>query len=683
MTQASSAGTPRSAPALLVRTLRAAAIAFERGALDQAESMSRQILAAEPAQADALHILGLTEWRRGRRDAAVVHVRLAISARPERPQPYNSLGVMLRELGDLAGAEQTFRAALDRAPDQLDALTNLGNVLGEMDRLADAEALHRRVIALAPDRGDGHNNLATVLSKQERWDEAAAECRAAVALQPTRADFHLNLGNALSAARQWEDAAAAFREAVSRDPTLADAFAGLGIACTHLLRLEESAAAHRRTVELQPDNAKFWSNLSFAEVDLGNSGDAIAACRKATALDPGMAEPHNSLGAALKLQGRVSEAITAYQEAIRLRPDYAKAYNNLGVALNAEGRFEEAMAAYDKAAGLDPDYAIGQGNRGLLRLLLGDFDGGWRDYESRLRMARGPATERYGQIPPWRGEPVAGKTLLLWNEQGVGDQIMFAGLLPDLMARGASCIVEADPRFEPLFQRTWPKFAFRSATSESAGAVEGGVDYQSPLGGICRWLRPNRESFADSPAGYLKVNDEKVARLRQRYRDRLGGRPVIGISWRGGTGEIARIRSMALTAWLPILRQTSVGFVNLQYGNCRSDLAAAQDAGATVLHDDTIDPLSNLDDFAAQVAAMDLLISADNTTVHMGGALNKPTWVMLPKVPDWRWLLERTDSPWYPSLRLFRQRNLGEWDSVIEDVAAALRQTPPMSAGDE
>lgn len=683
MTQVNSAGAPRPVSAPPVQKLRAAAVAYERGALDQAESLSRQILAVDPAQPDALHLLGLTEWRRGRRDDAVSHVRQAVSSRPERPQPYNSLGVMLRELGDLAGAEQAFRAALERAPDQLDPLTNLGNVLGELDRLADAETLHRRVIALAPDRADGHNNLATVLSKQERWEEAADQCRAAVALQPNRVEFHLNLGNALSGAKQWDEAASAFRDAVSRDPMLADALAGLGIACTHLLRLEEAAAAHRRTVELQPGNAKFWSNLSFAEVDLGNSDSAVVASRTAIALDPDMAEPHNSLGAALRLQRRMAEAIAAYQDAIHRRPDYGKAYNNLGVALNAEGRFDEAMAAYDKAASLDADYAIGQGNRGLLRLLLGDFDGGWRDYESRLRMARGPAPERYAQIPFWRGEPVASKTLLLWNEQGVGDQIMFAGLLPELMARGAFCIVEADPRLQPLFQRTWPRLAFRSATAESAAPLEGGVDYQSPLGGICRWLRPAPPSFAVTPAGYLKVDGESVARLRQRYRARHGRRPIVGVSWRGGTGEVARIRSMPLTAWLPILRQASFGFVNLQYGDCRADLAAAQDAGATILHDDAIDPLMNLDDFAAQVAAMDLVISVDNTTVHMAGAINKPTWVMLPKVPDWRWLLERADSPWYPSLRLFRQQDLGEWQSVIEEVAAALRQTPPVSSGGE
>lgn len=676
MTQAGPADAPRPAPGPLLQKLRAAAIAYERGAFEQCESLSRQILAADPAQPDALHLLGLTQWRRGRRDDAVAHVRQAISLRPDRPQPHNSLGVMLRELGDLAGAEQAFRAALERAPDQLEALTNLGNVLGETGRLAEAEALHRRVVTLSPNHADGHNNLATVLSKQERWDEAIVECRAAVALQPGRADFHLNLGNALSAARQWVEAAASFRQAATLQPTLAEAHAGLGIACTHLERLGEAAAAHRRTVELQPGNAKFWSSLSFAEVDLGNAEAALEACRKAIALDRPMAEPHNSMGMALKLQGRMSDAIVSYNEAIRLRPNYGKAYNNLGVVLNIQGRFAEAMVAYNAASEFDPDYAIAQGNRGLLRLLLGDFDNGWRDYESRLRMARGPATQRHGQFPPWRGEALAGNALLLWSEQGVGDQIMFAGLVPELMELGAACIIEADPRLEPLFRRSWPDLVFLPLASDSVEAVSQRVDFQSPLGGICRWVRPNAQSFTATRSSFLSADGEKTLRLRRKYRDRLGQRPIIGISWRGGTGEIALVRSMALSAWLPILQQASFGFVNLQYGDCRADMAALECAGARILHDDTVDPLMSLDDFAAQVAAMDLVISVDNTTVHMAGALDIPAWVLLPKVPDWRWLLEREDSPWYPSLRLFRQPRLGEWTPVIDRVANELRRTP-------
>jgi hypothetical protein len=202
----------------------------------------------------------------------------------------------------------------------------------------------------------------------------------------------------------------------------------------------------------------------------------------------------------------------------------------------------------------------------------------------------------------------------------------------------------------------------------------GAVDYQAPIGGLCRWLRPNLASFP-SRAGYLKADSTQVDLLRDRYRNQLGGRPLVGISWRGGTGSSVRVRSIPLAAWAPILAQPAFGFVNLQYGDCRADLEAVRrDLGVEILHDESVDPLKNLDDFAAQTAAMDLVISIDNSTVHMAGALNVPIWVMLPAVPDWRWMLDRSDSPWYPSVRLFRQALAGEWTPVIERVAEELKR---------
>jgi hypothetical protein len=206
-----------------------------------------------------------------------------------------------------------------------------------------------------------------------------------------------------------------------------------------------------------------------------------------------------------------------------------------------------------------------------------------------------------------------------------------------------------------------------------SGIEECAVDYQAPIGGLCRWLRPNLASFP-SRAGYLKADSTQVDLLRDRYRNQLGGRPLVGISWRGGTGANVQLRSIPLAAWAPILAQSTFGFVNLQYGDCRADLEAVRrDLGVEILHDETVDPLKNLDDFAAQTAAMDLVISIDNSTVHMAGALNMPAWVLLPTVPDWRWMLGRSDSPWYPSVRLFRQAMAGEWAPVIERVAEELK----------
>ena len=187
-------------------------------------------------------------------------------------------------------------------------------------------------------------------------------------------------------------------------------------------------------------------------------------------------------------------------------------------------------------------------------------------------------------------------------------------------------------------------------------------------------MRPNLASFP-ARAGYLRADPAQLGTFRVRYRERFGGRPVIGISWRGGSGEVALARSIALTAWAPILAQREFGFVNLQYGDCRADLASVRrDIGVEVFHDDRVDPLRSLDDFAAQTAAMDLVISIDNSTVHMAGALNIPVWALLPAVPDWRWMLGRIDSPWYSSVRLFRQPAAGDWTAVIDLVARELRR---------
>jgi tetratricopeptide (TPR) repeat protein len=533
--------------------------------------------------------------------------------------------------------------------------------------------MHRRVVALAPKYADAHNNLATVLSKQERWDEALDECRIAVELAPAAAEFHFNLGNALSAAEDWSEAAAEFQRATDLAPGNADAHANLGIALYHLEQPEQAVMAHRVATGLQPDSAQNWANLAAAQVDMDDSDGALESCRRALELDPDLPEAHNSVGLALNAKSLWEDAIAAYETAIRLRPHYHKAYNNLGGLLHAQGRFSEALAAYTNATALVSDYAEAQCNKGMLHLLLGEFEPGWRGYEHGLDMKRTRAHVPFRQFEMWKGEATSGKTIAVWDEQGIGDQIMFASVLPDLVECGTNCLLRIDGRLHPLLQRSMSSVTLLSRDLALSRIEELAVDYQAPIGSLCRWLRPNLASFP-SRAGYLKADSIQVDLLRDRYRNRFGGRPLVGISWQGGTGTSVRVRSIPLAAWAPILAQPAFGFVNLQYGDCRADLEAVRrDLGVEILHDESVDPLKNLDDFAAQTAAMDLVISIDNSTVHMAGALNVPVWVMLPAVPDWRWMLDRSDSPWYPSVRLFRQALAGEWTPVIARVAKELK----------
>jgi len=675
-----SGGMPVPATQLLQR----AAALYGRGNLAGAEAACRQLLQLRPQQPDALHILGLIAWRRGDRPQAAADIGKAIASDPRRPQPHNSLGVLLKEAGDPAGAEAAFRTAIGLQADYPEALTNLGNILCETGRLTEAEAAHRRVVELTPRYADGHNNLATALARQERWEEAVEECRRAVALDPARAEFQLNLGNALSALEDWREAAAAFRLAAQLAPGNADAHANLGIALFYLNEHEEARAAHRVATQLRPDSAYIWANLAVAQIDLGDAEGAMQSCRRALELDPNLPEAHNCMGKVLKALDRPREAIAAYEEAIRLRPDYGKAYNNLGIALNSQCRFTEALAAYARAIELVPDYPEARWDKGHLHLLRGEFEEGWRGYEYGLGIKHGRTRSTYGQFPVWDGSPLAGKTILVLGEQGVGDQIMFASLLPDLVQRGATCIVKMDDRLQPLLHRSMPDLRLVSRKdSELSDIDHTRVDYQSRIGSLCQWLRPTLASFPLRQS-YLEADPDLVAIFRERYRARFGSRLIVGISWRGGTGEIMRLRSIPLSAWSSILRQEGVGFVNLQYGDCRADLEAVRSGmGVEIFHDDAVDPLKSLDDFAAQTAAMDLVISVDNSTVHLAGALNVPVWIMVPAVPDWRWMLDRSDSPWYSSVRLFRQPSPREWSPVLLAVAEELGQAVRLARHDQ
>lgn len=668
--QSESPQSAKKQPDPAARLLQRAAGLYGRGDLRGAEEACRELLQLRPGQADALHILGLAAWRRGERDLALEETRKAITSERRKPQPHNSLGVMLKELGDLAGAEAAFRTAIELLPHYPDALTNLGNILSETGRLVDAESMHRRVVALAPNHADAHNNLATTLSKQERWEEAVAECQIAVELQPARLDFQINLGGVLCALEDWSEAATVLRRSVTRAPENADARAMFGIALHNLGESQQAAAAHRVATELRPERASNWANLAAAQVDLDDPDAALSSCRRALVLDPDLPEAHNSMGLAFAAKHMPEAAIAAFEIAIRLRPDYYKAYSNLGTVLQAQGRFAEALAAYATAVELNPDHAESQWNKGTLHLLLGELEPGWRGYEYGLKMKFGRGRYRSHRHSLWQGTAIAGKTIIVSGEQGIGDQIMFASVLSDMVERGAVCLVMLDNRLYPLLRRSID--GLELLPSEDFGQFQMGhliADFQAPIGTLCRWLRPDWASFR-SRSAYLKADMTKTEMLRRRYRARFGDKRIIGISWRGGSKETARIRSIPITEWSPILKQSSFGFVNLQYGDSCADLAAAQsELGVEILHDETVDPLKDLDNFASQLAAMDLVISIDNSTVHLAGALGVTAWVLLPAVPDWRWMLGRADSPWYSSVRLFRQLRAGEWSPVIERVA--------------
>ncbi|HEY0837123.1 MAG TPA: tetratricopeptide repeat protein, partial [Azospirillum sp.] len=373
-------------------------------------------------------------------------------------------------------------------------------------------------------------------------------------------------------------------------------------------------------------------------------------------------------------------AAALYRRATCLQPDYAEAWHSLGVAAERSNQLDAAIGACRRAVRLRPDYADAHWNLALALLLAGHDREGGDEYEWRWRTPAFLFPWRGFPQPAWDGTAHPGTRVLIWGEQGVGDEVMFAGLVPDVLATGARCVLECDARLVALFRRSFPGVAAVARQDPPAPELrDPAITHQVAAGSVAQRLRAAGQ--APQPRRpYLTADAAWQAELRGRYGRLAQGRRIVGISWRSGNQRLGGTRTISLAAWSPILRTPGVLFVNLQYGDCAADLAAARAAsGVEVLHDSGVDPLRDLDQFAAQVAAMDLVVSIANTTIHMAGALGVPAWTAQPAPPDWRWGVEGERGPWYPCVRVFRQEQAAGWGAVVARIAAELalwRQSP-------
>jgi tetratricopeptide (TPR) repeat protein len=496
---------------------------------------------------------------------------------------------------------------------------------------APAEALYRAVLAMQPAQAQAAYNLGVLLHTQGRHADAAAAYRHATAAQPGYAEAWCNLGVALQDERQFEGALEAYRRAMALRPDFAMAHCNLGVALKELGRLEEAVAAYHRAIALQPDYDFAFANLAAVLLDQGKPEDAVIACRRALAIRPGMRMAHFNLGTALKQLGRLDEAARAFGAAIACDPDFVEAHFTLGQTL----------------------------------LLQGDFVAGWPEYEWRWRLKEyawlANIHGRFTQ-PRWAGAPLNGRTILIYAEQGLGDAIQYVRYVPHVVAAGGRVILAVHPPLRRLFAD------IEGVTLVSLDAVPlPPFDVHCPLLSLPLMFGTTPETVpADIP--YLRVSPADAA----CWRDRIGGeRPRVGIVWAGNptqTGD--RFRSPRLGAVLPLFAVPGVTFVALQVGPGRADLAA-HPLPPNVL--DLGPEIADLADTAAIMAGLDVVITSCTAPLHLAGALGVPTWAMIPASPHFAWLTERSDSPWYPTVTLYRQDTYGtDWSAVVARIAADL-----------
>ncbi|HEY2414714.1 MAG TPA: tetratricopeptide repeat-containing glycosyltransferase family protein [Pirellulaceae bacterium] len=513
------------------------------------------------------------------------------------------------------------------------------------------------------------NELLAVAIRQHqegRLGEAEQLCKQILAVEPTSyLGWHL-LGRICHDGERYVEAVQHLSHSLSFSPQNPLAYLDLGRGFLRLDKGAEAATCFRKALELKPDYPEAHVNLGLVFERAEMIDDAIACYRRALELSPNFPEASYNLANMCQLQGRLDDAIGLYQKAIYNRPNFAKAYNGLGAALQVTGDLTEAANCYARALAIHPSLADAHVNRAQLLLLRGDFEHGWQEYEWRWMTGQIPS--RSFRQPRWDGDSLAGKTILLYAEQGLGDTLHFIRYAPLVKARGGGVIVECPKVLVKLLTRC-------RGIDRLVGYGEELPDFdvQSPLLSLPGILGTSLDTIP-SEVPYVDAEAMLVAKWRERLN--AIGEFQIGINWFGSPGhDPSQQRDIPLEQFTNLAQNSAVRLVSLQKDKrAKHEIDACPHLAIIDFGDELDGAHGAFMDSAAIMANLDLVITSDTSIAHLAGALGVAVWVVLPHVPEWRWLLDRSDSPWYPTMRLFRQKKAGDWKGVFEELEAAIQQ---------
>ena len=507
-------------------------------------------------------------------------------------------------------------------------------------RYSEAQKICGDILKARPDSFDAHNILGGIAFKARKPNDAVAHFARVVELKPDHHEARLNLAKILCDLEKWDDAERHYALLADTQNKNADVLMSCARVQLKIHKYEEAVRTYQKALDIHPSADVVQTAIAEVYLKAGKTKDAEDAYTSVLARSPEFAPARINLAVVRDIQEDMVGVLELLEEVIRTHPENADAHYHHALALLTRERFAE----------------------------------GWAEYTWRFHQPQTSTLHDKFDAPFWDGEPLRDKHLLIWTEQGPGDEIFISSMIPDVLALGARCTLVCSERLAPLFRRSFPDIDIVCREQILAGGGKAiDATYQASLSHLGRHLRQNADAFPASN-DHLKADTELTHELRARYQAG-SAKPLVGISWRSANVFAGSEKSIALAAWTDALRVPNLRFVSLQYGNYQKEIDEVKaSTGADFVVDSTIDPLIDMDRFAAQVAAMDLVISVSNTTVHVAGAQGRPVWTLVPSSVGriWYWFLERTNSPWYPSMRLFRQsRNTG-WDNTIEEIAQAL-----------
>ena len=554
-------------------------------------------------------------------DAADIYKEI-IKAHPEHPDAWNLLSTVFLAAGNLELAVSLAQQATVLAPDFFVPYVNLGNALQASGQLEEAVSAFQMAITLNSENHEVFNNLASVLNALERHEDALEACTKAITLSSNFPEAHNNMGNALAA----------------------------------LGNLDEAVTSYRKALKLRSDYSDAHYNLGAALTAGGEFDAAIEAYSTAVVLDPKTPEKHYNLGNVYQMMGRLTEAETCYTNAIHLQPEYLDAINNLGSAVQALGRLEDAEIFFRRGLTIDPESADVHWNLSLALLQKGEYEEGWNEYEWRWKNPTFTTPTRDFEQPPWDGGSLDGKTILIHAEQGIGDALEFVRYAPLVAARGGRVVLECRPPLRRLLE----------TVAGVDSVVERGVappdfDCHIPMMSLPRVFGTKVDSIPDQ-VPYVSVPEGAAADSRLAEDTAL----KVGFVWAGSpTRQADALRSCELASFQVLFDVPGVTFYSLQVGERAEELSHLDGAQDVV---DLGSAFTDFADTAAAVDTLDLVLSVDTAAAHLAGAMAKPVWVALSFAGGYLWMQDREDSPWYPSLRLFRQPEWGDWASVFQRI---------------
>jgi tetratricopeptide (TPR) repeat protein len=572
--------------------------------------------------------------------------------------------VAFHQQGQLVKAQALYEEMIKVEPTHFRALNLLGMVAAQTNNLTKAVDLISQSIALKSDYAEAYCNLGNVLQGLGQLESAIINYDQAIAIKPAYAEAYFSRGVALKSLQRLEAAIASYDQAIYFNPSYVAAYYNRGNVLKELGRLTEAVASYNQVILLRTDHLDAYFNRGVALYGLMQFDSAISSYDRVIELKPLDSDAYYNRGVALNALGQLTAAIASYDQAIAIRPAYAEVYINRGVALKSLGQFDAAIASYDKAHSLKPDNTEGHWNKSILNLLRGNFAQGWQDYEWRWKRDSSLPKNCGLSQPLWLGkESLKDKVILLHSEQGLGDTLQFCRyvkLVSDLGAR----VVLTVPK--PLMGLLSELDGVDQLVAKGSALPE--FDFHCPLLSLPLAFKTNLESIPHS-THYLTCNASKVV----QWQAKLGSKtkPRVGLVWSGSTTLINDHNRSILLADLVKHLPVDFQYVSLQKEVRDVDLSTLQ-SHADIFHFEN--DLNDFSDTAALCEAMDVIVSVDTSVAHLAGALGKPVWVLLPFDPDWRWLLDRTDSPWYPSAKLYRQAKIGDWEGVFHRLGADLIQ---------